>query len=39
MNNEEAEARIHALHSWVARYPRSNTFRQFWQEYSEKDPM
>lgn len=38
MNNDEAEARIHALDAWVAKYPRSNTFRQFWQEYREKDP-
>lgn len=38
MNNDEAEARIHALDAWTARYPRSNTFRQFWQDYREVDP-
>lgn len=38
MNNDEAEARIHALDAWTARYPRSNTFRQFWKDYREQDP-
>lgn len=38
MNNEEATARIHALDAWAARYPRSNTFRQFWQDYEAQDP-
>jgi hypothetical protein len=38
MNNAEAAARIHALDAWVARYPRTNTFRQFWQDYDAQDP-
>lgn len=38
MNNDEAEARIHALDAWVAGYPRSNTFRQFWDDYQAQDP-
>lgn len=38
MNNEDATARIHALDAWVARYPRSNTFRQFWADYEARDP-
>lgn len=38
MNNAEAAARIHALDAWVARYPRSNTFRQFWDDYKSQDP-
>lgn len=38
MNNAEASARINALDAWVARYPRSNTFRQFWQDYHAQDP-
>ena len=37
MHNDEAEARIQALDAWVARYPRSNTFRQFWKDYREQD--
>lgn len=36
--NDEAEARDQALDAWVSRYPRSNTFRQFWQDYREQDP-
>jgi hypothetical protein len=38
MNNDEAEARIGALDAWTAGYPRSNTFRQFWQDYRDRDP-
>ena len=38
MNNDEAEARIRALDAWTAGYPRSNTFRQFWQDYRDRDP-
>lgn len=38
INNEEAEVRIDALDAWVATYSRSNTFRQFWQDYREIDP-
>ena len=38
MKNDEAEVRIHALDAWVARYPRSNTFRQFWDDYDAQDP-
>ena len=38
MDNEEAAARIHALDAWVASYPRSNTFRQFWKDYRAQDP-
>ena len=38
MDNAEAAARINALDAWVARYPRSNTFRQFWQDYHAQDP-
>lgn len=38
MNNDEAEARIHALDAWVAGYPRSNTFRQFWDDYQAQHP-
>jgi hypothetical protein len=38
MNNAEAAKRIYALDAWVARYPRSNTFRQFWQDYEAQDP-
>ncbi|MEJ2791010.1 MULTISPECIES: hypothetical protein [unclassified Pseudoxanthomonas] len=37
MKNEEAVARIHALDAWVSRYPRSNTFRQFWKDYDKQD--
>ena len=38
MDNAEAAKRINALDAWVARYPRSNTFRQFWQDYEAQDP-
>ena len=38
ISNEEAGARIHALDAWVSLYPRSNTFRQFWNDYRAQDP-
>ena len=38
ISNNEAEARINALDAWVARYPRANTFRQFWEDYQGQDP-
>ena len=38
MDNAEAAARIHALDAWVANYPRSITFRQFWKDYRAQDP-
>lgn len=38
ITNEIAQARIHALDAWVSQYPRSNTFRQFWEDYQAQDP-
>ena len=38
MDHAEAAARIHVLDAWLASYPRSNTFRQFWKDYRAQDP-
>lgn len=38
ISNDQAESRIRALDAWTARYPRSNTFRQFWVDYEAQEP-